>query len=145
MKSQLLALSFDSAASPWITLKAVPPGESGLAGWGFAWYPKDDNAAMVFKDPQPSRGNRMAELIGDWSRFRSTVFLCHIRGAAKRVTQQDTHPFARSYAGRSFVFAHAGDLTGEWRAGLPLGDEPAHAGTRQHHHIAQQADALYPP
>ncbi len=125
MKSQLLAMSFDTAASPWITPRSGDPGNAGPSGWGFAWFPVDDNAAMVIKDPRDSAPDRsVAGLIGDWERFRSTVFLCHIRGAAKRVTQQDTHPFARSYAARSFIFAHGGNLEGDFRAALALGDHP---------------------
>ncbi len=124
MYSQLLGMSFDTAASPWITLTASRAGQKHLAGWGFAWYPRDDAAAMVIKDPRPAHDHRLTELIGDWARFLSTVFVCHIRGAAKRVTQQDTHPFLRSYAGRNFLFAHSGDLTGDFKTALPLGVFP---------------------
>lgn len=125
MRSQLLALSFDTGASPSITLEPVRGGGSTpRAGWGFAWYPRDDSAAVVLKDPLATRGTTIADRIGGWDRFRSTVFLGHIRGAAKRATQQDTHPFSRSHARRDILFAHAGDLGGDWRGALPLGDPP---------------------
>lgn len=122
--SQLLAMSFDSAASPWITLHGDPARQKGAAGWGLAWYPVDDNAAMVIKDPRAIRDTSITEQIGDWERFRSTVFVGHLSGAAKRLTQQDTNPFARSYAGRNFLLAHCGDLDGEYRHALALGPDP---------------------
>ena len=94
--SHLLAMSFDSASSPTIKLS----GDEGMendpqfSGWGFAWYPTDDFGAVVIKDPMPTgESTVMTRLLRDWDRFRSTAFICHLRGAAQRATQQDTHPF----------------------------------------------------
>ncbi|MBX3271032.1 MAG: class II glutamine amidotransferase [Sandaracinaceae bacterium] len=122
MSSQLLAISFDSAASPSFTLKAGRPGAKPAAGWGFAWYPMDDGAAVVIKDPNATHETPLTRTLRDWDRFRSCVFLCHTHGAAKRVTQQDTHPFQRSYAGRDWVFAHSGDLDRRLASALPITD-----------------------
>jgi predicted glutamine amidotransferase len=93
--SHLLGMSFDSAASPSITLKSVPRGQGDSAqnGWGFAWYPASESGAVVIKDPVPSGDTAMTGMLRDWERFRGTAFVCHVRGAAKRVTQEDTHPF----------------------------------------------------
>ncbi|MCA9582216.1 MAG: class II glutamine amidotransferase, partial [Myxococcales bacterium] len=63
-------------------------------------------------------------VLRDWERFRATVFLCHIRGAAKRVSQEDTHPFLRSYAGRDWLLAHSGQLDMQKVHKLPLGQPP---------------------
>jgi len=122
MPSQLLAIAFDSAASPSFTLKAGPRGEKPAAGWGFAWYPMDDGAAVVIKDPNATHETPLTRTLRDWDRFRSCVFLCHTHGAAKRTTQQDTHPFQRSYAGRDWVFAHSGELGHTLREDLPIDD-----------------------
>ena len=103
-------MSFDSAASPALTMRAVRD-DPDAAGWGFAWYPMDDRAAVVVKDPNATHETAMTRVLRDWDRFRSCCFLAHTHGAAKRVTQQDTHPFQRSYAGRDWVFAHSGELT----------------------------------
>jgi len=121
--SQLLAMSFDSAASPSITLQAGPRGAKPAAGWGFAWYPMDDEAAVVVKDPNATHETPMTRVLRDWDRFRSCVFLCHTHGAAKRIAQQDTHPFQRTFGGRDWVFAHTGDLGRQrLRDELPIDD-----------------------
>ena len=116
--SQLLAMSFDVAASPSIWLRelvasdpsAASAASAAGAGWGFAWYPGNAWAASVIRDPRPVSDNGLTEVLRDWDRFRASTFLCHIRGAAKRPGEQDTHPFARAYAGRDFTFAHNGQL-----------------------------------
>ena len=125
--SHLLAMSFDWAASPSIELRAVHPTGKRTpepTGWGFAWYPHHTEAAVVIKDPTSLGENAMTQVLRDWNRFRSTIFVCHIRGAAKRITQQDTHPFCRSYAGRDWILAHNGDLLGDLTSELPLGEFP---------------------
>lgn len=124
--SQLLGLSFDAPTSPSITLTDWNRTEYNFlpTGWGFAWYPANTLAAVVVKDPLPTGETPMTQVLRDWERFRSTVFICHLRGAAKRITQEDTHPFQRSYAGRDWVMAHSGDLYSDEVRALPLGDQP---------------------
>ncbi len=124
--SHLLGMSFGSAASPSITLKSVPRGQGDSAqnGWGFAWYPASESGAVVVKDPVPSGDTAMTSMLRDWERFRGTAFVCHVRGAAKRVTQEDTHPFSRSYGGRDWVLAHNGDLDPAQVRELSLGSNP---------------------
>ncbi len=110
--SQLLGMSFDAPCSPSITLGGWSGRGKGSqpTGWGFAWYPSADSAAAIVKDPIATGETPMTALLRDWEHFRSTTFLCHLRGAAKRVAQEDTHPFSRSLAGRDWVLAHNGDL-----------------------------------
>ncbi len=112
--SQLLALSFDTQTSPTILManedEAASTDDSGPSGWGFGWYPGDDRAAAVIKDPIRTGPTAMSRVLHDWERFRGTQFVCHIRGAAKRSSEQDTQPFSRSFAGRDWIFAHNGDL-----------------------------------
>jgi transglutaminase-like putative cysteine protease/predicted glutamine amidotransferase len=124
--TRLLAMSFDGAASPSITLRALTEQEEreNPYGWGFAWYPDQTPCALVVKDPTSIGENAMTKLLREWERFESTTFLCHLRGAARTLQEQDTHPFARSYAGRDWLFAHNGDILGELGELLPLGDDP---------------------
>lgn len=125
--SYLLGLSFDLEASPSIRLKAPPKSvyqHRQPFGWGIAWYPSGDQAAVVIKDPTSVENSAMTQLLKDWKRFRSSVFLSHIRGAAKRRTQQDTHPFSQSYARRTWLIAHTGDLEHDYQEHLPMGDKP---------------------
>jgi transglutaminase-like putative cysteine protease/predicted glutamine amidotransferase len=109
--SDFFAMSFDSLSSPSVSLKAFEDASTpGTAGWGLGWYPNDDNAAMIIKDPGSRKAQIFAKTLSDWNVFRSTVFLCKVRGAAKRYTQQDTQPFSRNFAGREWLFLHNGDL-----------------------------------
>ncbi|ACY14593.1 class II glutamine amidotransferase [Haliangium ochraceum] len=124
--SHLLAMSFDMLASPSIQLRSWADANANAAatGWGFAWYPGENLAAQVIKDPVSTGDTALTRVLRDWDRFRAVNFVCHIRGAAKRVTQQDTPPFARSYAGRDWVLAHNGDLERGYRDKLSLGEAP---------------------
>ncbi|MDF1664222.1 MAG: class II glutamine amidotransferase [Planctomycetota bacterium] len=123
--TQLLAMSFDNPSSPSIRLKTRKISKvPRRRGWGLAWYPSKDSAAAVVKDPESIGDNAMTKVLNEWKRFRSTVFVSHIVGAAQRRTQQDTHPFSRSYAGCSWVFAHNGTLERGYEKGLSLGEEP---------------------
>jgi transglutaminase-like putative cysteine protease/predicted glutamine amidotransferase len=124
--TRLLAMSFDSAASPSITLRALtePHERHNAYGWGFAWYPDQAPCVMVVKDPTSIGENAMTKLLREWERFESTLFFCHLRGAARTIRGQDTHPFTRSYAGRDWVFAHNGDLLADLERSLPLGEPP---------------------
>ncbi len=121
--SELLALSFDAEASPAITLKELirRRGDAELPyGWGFGWYPGRELAAVVIKDPTSTGDDPMTHLLRDWERFRSSLFVCHLRGSAKRISQRDAQPFLKSHAGRSWLFAHSGDLDGDFRSAFPL-------------------------
>lgn len=125
--SHLLGISFDSAASPAIGLRALASHDATQqpAGWGFGWYPAGGLAASVIKDPVPTQDAAMTGLLHDWDRFRGTVFLGHLKGAEKGATFQDIHPFCRSHGGHDFLLAHSGDLQPALVRALDLGTPPA--------------------
>ncbi|MCA9818440.1 MAG: class II glutamine amidotransferase, partial [Cyanobacteria bacterium HKST-UBA01] len=50
MSSEILGMSFDSPASPSITLFGLEEGTREEGGWGFGWYPSDDLAGVVIKN-----------------------------------------------------------------------------------------------
>ncbi|MCA9510199.1 MAG: class II glutamine amidotransferase [Myxococcales bacterium] len=129
--SELLALCFDGDASPAVRF-ADPQAPSGGGraparhyGWGIGWYPKSERGASVLKDPSSSGQTAVGDALGDWERFRSTLFLCHLRGHNRPRSQQDAQPFVRSYGGHQWIFAHDGDLAHDYAERLPLGDDPA--------------------
>ncbi|MBZ0189655.1 MAG: class II glutamine amidotransferase, partial [Candidatus Obscuribacterales bacterium] len=124
MNSEIIGMSFDSPASPSITLTGLIDQSNPLEGWGFGWYPGDDAAGVVIKNPRSMRESVMTRVLRDWDRFRSTIFVCHIRGAAKRVSQQDTLPFLIRYANRHFIFSHNGKLSRHVLTELSLGEQP---------------------
>lgn len=125
--SQLLALSFDCPTSPELSLSSITEStatEENSHGWGIAWYPTEDFAAAVIKDTKTQSRDFLAQTLSDWKRFNSTLFLCHLRGASKRISQQDTQPFSRSHAGRDWLLSHSGDLISNYKDALPLGEDP---------------------
>jgi len=109
--SDILALSFDSLSSPSIQVR-LPEQLYGShpLGWGVAWYPNDNQAAIVKKDPVARGTDIQVEKLADWNNFRSTVFFCKAKGAAKGYTHHETQPFSRSFAGHDWLFMHNGDL-----------------------------------
>lgn len=125
---QLLALSYDTAASPAIGLRALdgPPDRRRPYGWGVAWYPAEDVAAMVIKDPTSIADNALTRILREWERYQSHLFLFHLRGAAERLAHEDTQPLCRSHGGRDWVFLHDGQLTPDLATALPLGPAPAY-------------------
>ncbi|MEM7678103.1 MAG: class II glutamine amidotransferase, partial [Myxococcota bacterium] len=111
--TRMVALSFDGPSSPSVTLKGLQrPNRGQPFGWGFAWYPVQSAAALVVKDATSLGDNAMTKLLREWERFRSTIFVSHLRGTARTLAEQDTHPFSRSFGGREWVFAHNGDFDG---------------------------------
>jgi predicted glutamine amidotransferase len=131
--SELVALSFDTDASPSVRFEAPSPSDltanrrksAALYGWGVGWYPSSDRGASVIKDPTSSGERTVSDAIGDWHRFRSTTFICHLRGHQRPRKQEDAQPFVRSYGGRQWIFAHDGDLASDWRDRFALPDDPA--------------------
>ena len=119
--SDILALSFDSLSSPSIKVK-LPEQAYGShpLGWGIAWYPNDSQAAILKKDPVARGTDVQMESLADWNIFRSTIFFCKAKGAAKGYTHNETQPFSRSFAGQEWLFMHNGDLDKERLAKLHL-------------------------
>jgi transglutaminase-like putative cysteine protease/predicted glutamine amidotransferase len=122
MSSDLFAVSFDSIGSPSLKLKVDRMPEAPPSTWGFGWYPHDDAAAVVLKDPANISGMSFGESLHGWERFRSSIFLCYYRKVAKNAKQQDTPPFMRTHAGRVILFVHSGDLARNFRDARRPGD-----------------------
>lgn len=77
-------------------------------GWGIAFY--EGKGLRCFHDPEPSADSRIARLVADYS-IKSCVVISHIRQAnVGQVCLENTHPFSRELWGRSWTFAHNGQL-----------------------------------
>jgi len=109
--SDILALSFDSVSSPSVKLHLTDQqyGTHPL-GWGVAWFPNDNQAAIVKKDPAARNTDVQLDQLSDWNNLRSSVFFCKVKGAASGYTHHETQPFTRSFAGQDWLFMHNGDL-----------------------------------
>lgn len=120
--SRILGFTSDSIVSPSITIKPIlldSKNNEFLYGWGYGWYPGEEKAAAIIKDATSPDLNNMVEVLKDWKRFFSTIFVCNVRGAAKNLIQKDTQPFSRSYAGRDWIIVHNGTLH-HYKKKLPL-------------------------
>jgi transglutaminase-like putative cysteine protease/predicted glutamine amidotransferase len=119
--SELVGLSFDLPAAPQLSFSDHPsvPGERN--GWGAAWYPNEELGAAVVRDPTSGSSSGVTDVLAQLGMLRTSLLIAHLRGAAKRATYRDTHPFVRTFAGRSWSIAHNGDLVGDLTTELPLG------------------------
>ncbi|RCV87817.1 class II glutamine amidotransferase [Billgrantia montanilacus] len=85
-------------------------------GWGIAFY--EAGGYRDFRDPHPSIRSPIARLITDYP-IKSHIAISHIRQAnVGEVRLANTHPFTREMWGRTWCYAHNGQLEG-WQA-LPL-------------------------
>ncbi|GJD47872.1 Putative glutamine amidotransferase YafJ [Methylobacterium crusticola] len=93
-------------------------GETGphQDGWGIAFY--EGRGCRTFHDPEPSARSEIARLIRQYP-IKSRIVVAHVRRANRgRVSLENTHPFSRELWGRTFTFAHNGQLKGVKRLEL---------------------------
>lgn len=124
--THILGISFDCEVSPSIIIKPYKidkSQENCLYGWGYGWYPNNQDAATVIKDATAAKSEGFIRAMAEWQRFNSTIFICHIRGAVKDLVQKNTQPFSRTFAGADWLMLHNGDLI-DYKAGLPLAEDP---------------------
>ncbi|WP_416545231.1 class II glutamine amidotransferase [Limnohabitans sp. DCL3] len=77
-------------------------------GWGIAFY--DGQGCRVFQDDQPASESPLAEYVRSHP-IKSKVVVAHVRKATQGDVQSaNCHPFQREWLGRTWVFAHNGDL-----------------------------------
>ena len=79
-------------------------------GWGIAFF--EGAGVRHFVDHQAAIASPIAELIKHYP-IKSLNVIAHIRKATQgQVALENCHPFVREMWGRSWVFAHNGDLKG---------------------------------
>ncbi len=77
-------------------------------GWGIVFY--EGKGARAFHDPNPSAQSPLACWVKEYP-IKSQIVLSHIRQANVGSTSlENTHPFQRELWGRSFSFAHNGQI-----------------------------------
>lgn len=107
-------------------------------GWGIAFY--EDRGCRVFHDPTPSATSPLARLVRDMP-IKSRIVIAHVRRANRgRVAVENTHPFTRELWGRTWSFAHNGQLRGVKR--LPLRTFRSVGATDSEHAFCWILDAL---
>ncbi len=79
-------------------------------GWGIAYY--EGKGYRAVHDPQPSADSKLAQFMQSYS-IKSHTVISHIRKANRgRVCLENTHPFSRELWGKTWAFAHNGQLKG---------------------------------
>lgn len=107
----LVLISVDGLLSPKFTieLETVEGGEASF-GWGIGWYPLNQTAAVVHKEPAVrAKKVLLKDLIHD-SKFRSNYFLFKLKEGVSGYTHHETQPFSRSFGGNEWIFVHNGKL-----------------------------------
>lgn len=107
----LLAMSFEGELAPSLDLRCLHPGRKLPDGWGIGYYPGGEPSASVLKEPAPPQGSIRGELVKAWEHLESSIFILHVRTATwGSISDANTQPFSRSYAGRDWMIGHSGSL-----------------------------------
>ncbi len=107
----LLAMSFEGELAPSFDLRCLHRGQQAPDGWGIGYYPGGEPSASVLKEPAPPHGSIRSELVKAWEHLEASLFVLHIRTARwGSISDANTQPFSRSYAGRDWLFSHSGSL-----------------------------------
>lgn len=88
-------------------------------GWGLAYYA--DSGAILKKKAVEAR--KSAEFYDAIKLARSNIIISHIRHAScGKINEANCHPFARTFEGKDWVFAHNGHVDGVARHPRTNGD-----------------------
>ena len=87
-------------------------------GWGLASFTPDSSGLDLIREDAPAAFSQLADQLAERSP-KALVSIAHIRKATQGlVALENCHPFARSWKGQTWVFAHNGNLDGA----IPSGD-----------------------
>ena len=123
---ELLALNANTPTDMGFSFRGLSRrgGASGehADGWGLASFIPgghlDRPSLTLLREEAPAAFSALADQLADRSP-RALVSIAHIRKATRGVVAlENCHPFARSWGGQTWVFAHNGDLQGV----IPEGD-----------------------
>lgn len=113
---ELLALNANTPTDMAFSFRGLRRrgGASGehADGWGLASFTPDGSGLSLIREDAPAAFSFLADQLAERSP-RALVSIAHIRKATQgQVALENCHPFARSWHGRSWVFAHNGNLQG---------------------------------
>jgi hypothetical protein len=123
---ELLALNANTPTDMGFSFRGLSRrgGASGehADGWGLACFPPDGHldrpGLTLLREEAPAAFSALADQLAERSP-KALVSIAHIRKATRGVVAlENCHPFSRSWAEQTWVFAHNGDLQGA----IPLGD-----------------------
>ena len=119
---ELLALNANTPTDMAFSFRGLSRrgGASGehADGWGLASFTPDGSGLNLIREDAPAAFSLLADQLAERSP-RALVSIAHIRKATQgQVALENCHPFARSWRGQTWVFAHNGNLAGA----IPHGD-----------------------
>jgi predicted glutamine amidotransferase len=119
---ELLALNANTPTDMGFSFRGLSRrgGASGehADGWGLASFTPDGSGLNLIREDAPAAFSGLAEQLAERSP-KALVSIAHIRKATQgSVALENCHPFARSWQGQTWVFAHNGNLSGE----ISMGD-----------------------
>ncbi len=118
-------MSFDGPASPAVALRGQSENQPELlpSTWGLAWYPDNQRAAAILKDPDLPAGTPLSGFLEKWGHVRSCLFVGHTHGLRRNNDDGGAQPFVKTYAGRDWLLTGAGDLSAEIKSELALDED----------------------
>lgn len=113
---ELLALNANTPTDMAFSFRGLSRrgGASGdhADGWGLASFIPDGSGLKLIREDAPAAFSLLAEQLAEGSP-RTLASIAHIRKATQgQVALENCHPFARSWQGQTWVFAHNGNLAG---------------------------------
>ncbi|MEY3930882.1 MAG: putative glutamine amidotransferase YafJ [Cyanobacteriota bacterium] len=119
---ELLALNANTPTDMAFSFRGLSRRGGGSGehadGWGLASFTPDGSGLNLIREDAPAAFSLLAEQLAERSP-RALVSIAHIRKATQgQVALENCHPFARSWQGQTWVFAHNGNLAGS----IPHGD-----------------------
>jgi hypothetical protein len=107
---ELLGLAFNRPVSPGLSFRGFRHrGRRNRDGWGLAAITA--TKPTIVKEPINAEESDTATALPDRDPLHAPLFIGHVRAASRgRVSQANTHPFSRVFAGGTFTFAHNGTL-----------------------------------
>jgi predicted glutamine amidotransferase len=99
-------------------------------GWGLATFGTDGEGVRLYREDAAAAFSPVAAEVATLP-LKAHCSIAHIRKATRgEVALRNCHPFHRRWHGQDWVFAHNGDLAGEWDLAdpfCPLGDTDSEA------------------
>ncbi|MFN9645103.1 MAG: class II glutamine amidotransferase [Cyanobacteriota bacterium] len=99
-------------------------------GWGLASFDTEGRGVHLYREDAAAAFSPIAAEVATLP-LKAHCSIAHIRKATRGVVAlRNCHPFHRRWHGQDWVFAHNGDLTGDWSldgAHHPLGDTDSEA------------------
>lgn len=109
--TRLLVMSFEGQISPIVDLGCLNPDAAPADGWGIGLYGENEASARLHKEATPAQVPGRSQMLRNFEATSASVLVLHVREARwGNESLANTQPFVRTWAGREWLFAHAGSM-----------------------------------